>query len=310
MSLARQLFLRGSTSAWLARHMSGRRFVRRAVNRFMPGEELADAVAAGATLRDAGMKSILTLLGENVEDRAAAEVVVSHYQGAVEAIGGAGLTADLSVKPTHLGLDVGVDVAERALRAVVTRAGAAGRLVVVDMEGSEYLEATLQLYRGLRADHENVGLCLQAYLYRTGQDLDALLPLRPMIRLVKGAYREPADIAWPKKSDVDAAYLARAVRLLEATREDPGVRVGFGTHDGKMIDGIRSAAEDLGLDRDAYEIQMLYGIRRDLQASLVAEGYAVRILVSYGPHWFPWYMRRLAERPANVLFMLRSVLGS
>ena len=309
MSLARQLFLRGSTSPWLAHKLSNRRFVQRAVSRFMPGESLEAAVDAGVSLQNAGMRSILTLLGENVADRSAAEQVATHYQGVVEAIGGAGLAADLSVKPTHLGLDLGTEVAEEALRAVVVRAGAAGRLVVVDMESSAYVDATLALYRGMRANHENVGICLQAYLYRTEEDMESLLPMRPMIRLVKGAYREPDDVAWPKKPEVDAAFLARAVRLLEATKADPGVRVGFGTHDGKLIDRIQRAAADIGLERDAYEIQMLYGIRRDLQASLVSEGYAVRILISYGPHWFPWYMRRLAERPANVWFMLRSVTG-
>ncbi len=309
MSLARQMFLRGSTSPWLARQMGNRRFVQRAVNRFMPGEQLEDAVGAAATLQEAGMSSILTLLGENVADREAAEDVASHYQGAVEAIGGAGLAADLSLKPTHLGLDLGLDVAEAALRSVVTRAGAAGRLVVVDMEGSEYVDDTLELYRRIRSDHENVGICLQSYLYRTEDDLESLIPLRPMIRLVKGAYRESADIAWPKKIDVNGAFMMRAVRLLEATKADPGVRVGFGTHDGGLIGDIRRAAYDLGLERDAFEIQMLYGIRRDLQSWLVAEGCAVRILISYGPHWFPWYMRRLAERPANVWFMMRSVLG-
>ncbi|MEE8486953.1 MAG: proline dehydrogenase family protein [Gemmatimonadota bacterium] len=310
MSLAQQLMLRGSTSPWLSRQLSKRRFVQRAVQRFMPGEEMADAVGAATSLQNVGMRSILTLLGESVPDRAAADGVVNQYAALVEAIASSGLTADLSVKPTHLGLEQGSHVVEAGLRTVVARAGAAGRLVVVDMEASEYVDGTLALYRRIRADHQNVGICLQSYLYRTERDLEALLPLQPMIRLVKGAYREPEDVAWPKKSDVDDAFMARAVQLLEATRADPAVRIAFGTHDDRMIDGIRRQAADLGLARDAFEIQLLYGIRRDLQAELVAEGYAVRILISYGPNWFPWYMRRLAERPANVWFMLRSVLGS
>lgn len=310
MSIAQKLILRGSTSPWLSRQLSKRRFVQRAVQRFMPGEGMDDAVGAATGLQIAGMRSILTLLGESVLDSADADDVVNHYEGLVEAIAGSGLAADLSVKPTHLGLELGSDVVEAGLRSVVTRAGAAGRLVVIDMEASEYVDDTLELYRRIRADHQNVGICLQSYLYRTEQDLEALLPLKPMIRLVKGAYREPEDLAWPKKIDVDNAFMARAAQLLEATRADPDIRIAFGTHDDRMIDLIRRQAADLGLARDAFEIQLLYGIRRDLQAELVAEGYVVRILISYGPNWFPWYMRRLAERPANVLFMLRSVLGS
>jgi proline dehydrogenase len=310
VSIAQKLILRGSTSPWLSRQLSKRRFVQRAVQRFMPGEGMDDAVGAATGLQIAGMRSILTLLGESVLDSADADDVVNHYEGLVEAIAGSGLAADLSVKPTHLGLELGSDVVEAGLRSVVTRAGAAGRLVVIDMEASEYVDDTLELYRRIRADHQNVGICLQSYLYRTEQDLEALLPLKPMIRLVKGAYRESEDLAWPKKIDVDNAFMARAAQLLEATRADPDIRIAFGTHDDRMIDLIRRQAADLGLARDAFEIQLLYGIRRDLQAELVAEGYVVRILISYGPNWFPWYMRRLAERPANVLFMLRSVLGS
>lgn len=307
MNLVRRGLLRGSTSPWLARQMSDRAAVQRAVRRFLPGEKLDDAIAAAADLQAHGQRSILTLLGENVADRSAATAVAEHYERAVEAIGEAGLSADLSVKPTHLGLDLGSDVAEKGLRSVVQRAGAAGRLIAVDMEDSGYVDATLSMYRSVRADHENVGLCLQAYLYRTEDDLRELLPLQPMIRLVKGAYREAADVAWPRKSDVDTAYLARARELLEALREHHGLRVAFGTHDRHMIDGIRGMAAERGIDRDAFEIQMLYGIRRELQRELTGEGYSVRILVSYGEEWFPWYMRRLAERPANVWFMMRSM---
>ena len=309
MSLARKALLRCSTSPWLARQMSDRRFVRRAVRRFMPGEELGDAVMAAASLRADGLRSILTLLGENVLSGEEAMAVADAYARAIESIAESGLSADLSVKPTHLGLDLGPEVAEAGLRDVVTRAGAAGRLVAIDMEASAYVDRTIDLYRRLRGDHENVGLCLQAYLYRTEDDLASLLPLRPMIRLVKGAYREPDDVAWPAKSEVDAAYVARAGELLEALREEPGVRVAFGTHDAALIDAIRKMASDRGVERDAFEIQMLYGIRREMQRRLAAEGYVVRVLVSYGDHWFPWYMRRLAERPANIWFVAKSLFG-
>ncbi|MFW6083670.1 MAG: proline dehydrogenase family protein [Gemmatimonadota bacterium] len=316
MSLVRQLLLRASTSPRLARQMSERRFVQRAVRRFLPGEELSDAIAAAEELRADGLRSLLTLLGENVDTPDDAVAVAAAYSRAIEAIASAGLEADLSVKPTHLGLDLGPEVAEAGLREVVARAGAAGRLVAIDMEASDYVDDTLRLYRRLRADHHNVGVCLQAYLHRTEDDLASLLPLGPMIRLVKGAYREPEEVAMSRKAEVDAAYLARAAELLDALktgsdrgRGTDGVRVAFGTHDEKMIDAVRSMAADRELPRDAFEFQMLYGIRRELQKTLAREGYAVRVLVSYGDNWFPWYMRRLAERPANLWLLLRNLLG-
>lgn len=309
MSLARRLLLSASTSPWLARQMSDRRAVQRAVRRFMPGEQLSDAVAASERLRADGLHTLLTLLGENVENSDEAVAVADAYADAVEAIAQAGLSSDLSVKPTHLGLDLGAEVAEAGLRDIVARAGAAGRLVAIDMEASVYVDRTLELYRRLRSDHENVGLCLQAYLHRTEEDLRSLLPLKPMIRLVKGAYREPEDVAWPRKQDVDAAFVARAGELLDAAHYDPATRVAFGTHDEAMIDSVRSMAAERGMERDAFEFQMLYGIRRDLQQNLASEGYAVRVLISYGSQWFPWYMRRLAERPANVWFVVKSLFS-
>ena len=309
MSLARRLLLSASTSPWLARQMSDRRAVQRAVRRFMPGEKLSDAVTASERLRADGLHTLLTLLGENVENSEEAVAVADAYADAVEAIAQAGLSSDLSVKPTHLGLDLGAEVAEAGLRDIVARAGAAGRLVAIDMEASVYVDRTLELYRRLRSDHENVGLCLQAYLHRTEEDLRSLLPLKPMIRLVKGAYREPEDVAWPRKQDVDAAFVARAGELLDAVQDDPATRVAFGTHDEAMIDSVRSMAAERGMERDAFEFQMLYGIRRDLQQNLASEGYAVRVLISYGSQWFPWYMRRLAERPANVWFVVKSLFS-
>ena len=264
---------------------------------------------AAAALRADGLRAILTLLGENVSTAEQAMAVAAAYARAVEAIAEAGLSSDLSVKPTHLGLDLGEEIAEAGLRDIAARAGAAGRLVAVDMESSTYVEPTIGIYRRLLTDHDNVGICLQAYLYRTADDLAALLPHRPMIRLVKGAYRESEDVAWPRKADVDAAYVARAGELLDGLARDAGLRVAFGTHDRTMIDAIRSMATERGIDRDAFEIQMLYGIRRELQRELAAGGYVVRVLVSYGDHWFPWYMRRLAERPANVWFVAKSLFG-
>jgi proline dehydrogenase len=177
------------------------------------------------------------------------------------------------------------------------------------MEDSSYVDRTLVLYRRLREDHTNVVLCLQAYLYRTAGDLESLLSLAPAIRLVKGAYKEPRDLAYHRKKDVDANFLALADVLLQARKRDPGVRVFLGTHDTQLLGAIFHRAAALGLPKDALEVQMLYGIQREAQIQLAAEGYPVRVLISYGDSWFPWYMRRLAERPANVSFLLRSLVS-
>jgi proline dehydrogenase len=308
MGLARALLLKGSESEWLAEQASQRRFVQRATRRFMPGESMDDALDAARDLSERGMASILTLLGENVEDEAAAESVASAYEELLSRRPDTGLDLDISVKPTHLGLEVGLEVAARNLQRLARAASERDALVVIDMESSAFLPPTLELYRALRAKHENAGVCLQAYLYRTPSDLEILLPLKPMIRLVKGAYKEPSEIAYPRKRDVDTAFGRLAGQLLEAAREGQA-QVAFGTHDEKLIHEINRMAAGMGCPRDGYEIQMLYGIRRDLQARLVEDGYRVRVLVSYGTHWFPWYMRRLAERPANVGFVLRSLFG-
>jgi proline dehydrogenase len=308
MGLARALLLKGSESEWLAEQASQRRFVQRATRRFMPGESMDDALDAARDLSERGMASILTLLGENVEDEAAAESVASAYEELLSRRPDTGLDLDISVKPTHLGLEVGLEVAARNLQRLARAASERDALVVIDMESSAFLPPTLELYRALRAKHENAGVCLQAYLYRTPADLEILLPLKPMIRLVKGAYKEPSEIAYPRKRDVDTAFGRLAGQLLEAAREGQA-QVAFGTHDEKLIHEINRMAAGMGCPRDGYEIQMLYGIRRDLQARLVEDGYRVRVLISYGTHWFPWYMRRLAERPANVGFVLRSLFG-
>ena len=310
MDLARHLLLRGSESRWLRSHLAHRPFVHRAVRRFMPGEELGNAIEAARELAPDQLATIITLLGENVESAAEAAGVAAAYAGAIEAISATGLDADLSVKPTHLGLDLGEQLAFDNLDTLIAEAGAAGRLVAVDMESTDYLDRTLELYRALRDRHENVGICLQAYLFRTEADLDSLLELGPTIRLVKGAYNEPATLAFPGKADVDLNYLLLADRLLQARQSDPRVRIAFGTHDERMIDSIIGRVEELGLPPDACEFQMLYGIGRKLQLRLAAAGHPVRVLISYGSHWFPWYMRRLAERPANVGFVLRSLVRS
>lgn len=307
MGLARAVLLKGSESRWLAEQLSRRRFLRRATARFMPGESMDDALAAAGSLGESGISAILTLLGENVGNEEAAAAVVQEYATLLTRGADSALDADISVKPTHLGLDLGFDIAAANLRALASGAAARGRLVAVDMESTAYCDATLDLYRVLRAEYENVGICLQSYLYRSEADLESLLPLAPMVRLVKGAYKEAPEHAYPKKTDVDANFRRLSRTLLEAAREG-AARVAFGTHDPEMIFGINRDAADMNCARETYEFQMLYGIQRDLQVSLAGSGYRMRVLISYGAHWFPWYMRRLAERPANVGFVLRSLV--
>jgi proline dehydrogenase len=309
MGIARRLLLRGSESRWLADQFARRAFARRAVTRFMPGEELSAALEAADKLRGGGISTILTLLGENVEEGEQATLVVNEFLDALDRIEERKLDAYLSLKPTHCGLDLGFQAAYENLRTLIGRSAERGRPVVIDMESSQYLEATLDLYRRLRAAHANVGVCIQSYLYRSAGDLDSLLSLEPMIRLVKGAYKEPAEVAYPSKRDVDANFLRLADRLLDAVARGRQVRVAFGTHDLRLIAEVNRRAAAMGVAPDAYEIQMLYGIQREAQRQLATAGYRMRVLISYGEQWFPWYMRRLAERPANVLFVLRNLIA-
>lgn len=302
-SLSSRVLLRASESTWLAGQVQRRTFTRRAVRRFMPGESVADAVAAAAGLRDSGLGAIFTQLGENVTSEDDARAVGKHYREVLRVIAAERLAAQISVKPTQLGLDVDRDLCHESLDALL---GAADGTVWVDMEDSRCTEVTLDLIQTVAATHRNVGVCLQAYLYRTKEDLAALHETDVAIRLVKGAYNEPASIAYPRKRDVDQSYRDLAEQLLRR-RQANGPAPVFGTHDLNLVRHIEGVSRDLKLARDAYEVHMLYGIRSQEQQRLAASGTVVRVLVSYGNAWFPWYMRRLAERPANVWFVVKSL---
>lgn len=306
MGLARRLLLRASRSAFLARQLRDRRFFQGAVKRFMPGEELEDALRATAEFAQAGIGTVLTELGEQVTNRTEAEAVREHYLGVLDKIRERRLPAEVSVKLSHLGLDIDPAWCLANVRALAARAAERGGFLWVDMEESWYVDRTLALYRQIRAERANVGVAMQAYLRRTPADLDALLPLKPAVRLVKGAYNEPADVAFPRKADTDAQYFACAERLLTAAREG-GTRAVFGTHDLPLIRRIRARAVDLRVTSDRFEIHMLYGIKAREQRALKSDGAKVSVLISYGHAWFAWYMRRLAERPANVWFVLRNL---
>ena len=306
--MLRNALLWASKNPFLAQRLPTYGFVRRATRRFMPGETLEDALREARRLKGDGAPTTFTLLGENVTTPREADAVAEHYLEVLEAVRAHGLDTEVSVKPTQLGLDLGTDLARRRLERIV-RACNPGALVWVDMESSAYVDATLALFRSVREDHENVGLCLQAYLQRTQKDLEGLLPLRPAIRLVKGAYKEPPEVAFPRKADVDQNFIRLAGTMLKARAAGGAGRPVIGTHDPRMIGEANRMAHELGLPKDAYEIAMLYGIQTAEQERLVRTGHTLRVLVAYGSHWFPWYMRRLAERPANVWFVMKQLVG-
>lgn len=299
----RPLLLRSSRSPWLADQFRRRAFARRAVRRFVPGEAPEAALDAADRIAVDGCGAVLTQLGERTTSRDDALAVRDHYLGLLATIQQRGAAAQISVKPTHLGLDVDPEGCAESLIALAALAEETGSFVWIDMEESIYVDRTLELFRRARAEHRAVGICLQAYLRRTPEDLESLLPLAPAIRLVKGAYREPEDVAFSRRLEIDAAFLALAGRLLDQVSS--GALPVFGTHDLELVGRIAAAAPR-DLPPHAYEVHMLYGIQTQAQRSLAQSGLRVRVLVSYGTHWFAWYMRRLAERPVNLWYLLKS----
>jgi proline dehydrogenase len=307
MSLLRRAFLAGSTNRWLREQATRRAFVRRSVSRFMPGERVEDAVRAASALRSQRITTILTRLGENISRPEEAEEVTSHYLDVLEKVASAGLDAQISVKPTQLGLDQDPKLCEANLGRLVDCAEKLSNFVWIDMESSPYVDPTLALYRKMRERSPRIGVALQAYLYRTAKDVEDLLPLGAALRLVKGAYLEPPSVAFPKKADVDENFYRLARRLLSEEARKPGAVLHIATHDVALTDRLIRVIEDEKVPASAYEFAMLYGIQRSQQQRLAREGRRLRVLISYGDYWFPWYMRRLAERPANVLFVARNL---
>jgi proline dehydrogenase len=273
----------------------------------MPGEEFDAALKAAIDFKAQGIGSLFTRLGENVKDLSEASAVVEHYESVLASLGSAGVEADISVKPTHLGLDIDAKATFANLQRLATAAEKAGSFLWIDMEGSAYTEATLDLYRRVRADHARTGVCLQAYLHRTADDVVKLMPLEPAIRLVKGAYSEPPDRAYTSTRDVYANYLALCTFMQPEVKRGR-LRLVLGTHDVELIDHADRFGRALGLEHSQIEVNMLYGIRTDQQVRLAAEGYVVKTLIAYGDAWYTWYLRRLAERPANVLFVARQLI--
>lgn len=274
----------------------------------MPGERLEDALAAAAELQRVGVGVVLTRLGENVTDTAAANETATHYVTVAKELKRLGIDGDISVKLTQLGLDIDPQRCQATLLMLADETSGRGIRLWIDMEQSFYVERTLDMRRALRA-YPHAGVCLQAYLRRTADDLAALAPLGGGIRLVKGAYREAPSVAFPRKHDVDENYVTLAIEMLAGARNS-GLRCVFGTHDQHLIARIQRHADAAGVPRDAFEFHMLYGIQRSEQVRLARQGYRVKVLISYGEQWFPWYMRRLAERPANLMFLARSMFSS
>jgi proline dehydrogenase len=303
----RRVFLWAARNRWLKERLPKLRFMRRAVRRFMPGETLADALAAALPLQAAGIATLYTRLGENLEHVDEAEEVAAHYIDAIDRIVAAGIAGEISVKPTQLGLDLDPDLCFGHLVRLAEHAAAAGSYLWIDMEGSAYTDATIGLYERLRTVQPRTGICLQAYLRRTAADIERLRPLDPAIRLVKGAYDEKESIAYRNRRNVDSNFVGLAVSFLVDGR-GRSIRLGLGTHDVALIEQIAEQVKAAGIGRDGFEVEMLYGVRTDQQYRLAKAGYRVQTLIAYGEHWYPWYMRRLAERPANVWFVMRQML--
>lgn len=296
---------------WLKEHLPQLPFARRAVRRFMPGEQVEDAVAAADRLDAEGFGVLFTHLGENIAERSEADAVAAHYHDVLERsrrrVAGGARPIEISVKPTQLGLDVDEAVCVRHCEELARHAQDTGTWLWLDMEGSGYAEPTVALYERLKRGHPKVGIALQAYLRRTAADVERLLPLDPCVRLVKGAYDEPATVAFRDRSVVNASYQALAERLARSAGAGRA-RLCLGTHDAALVERISRAVEGDGVPRSATEVHMLYGIREDELRRFRDQGYRCFSLVAYGEFWYAWYMRRLAERPANVVFALRQLL--
>jgi proline dehydrogenase len=300
--MLRTLLLELGKSSRLRRWIASNGTTRRLARRYVPGEDLAQAIEAARTCNRAGMTATLDHLGENVLTREDAERARASYTGALDRIAAEDIDANVSLKLTHLGLDLGDEFCTDQLRILTRRAAELRNFVRVDMEGSAYTGRTIRIVRQARAETDAVGTVIQAYLYRSEEDMRDLLSIGCRIRLVKGAYKEPSQIAFPRKKEVDANYVKLMKILLPS-----GIYHAIATHDPKMVEAtIRFAAEH-GITKDKFEFQMLYGIRTDLQTRLVRQGYRVRVYIPFGQDWFPYLMRRLAERPANLLFFARNL---
>lgn len=308
MSIGRSILLAAAKSQALNNFALKSRVVKRATKAFMPGERPEDALDAGAALVTDGRSLLYTKLGEAITALAEAEKVRDHYLWFFDQLALRKLAAQVSIKPTQLGLDQSEAKCLEYCLALAAKAESVGSALWIDMEDHTYVDRTLALYEAVKRKHPKTGLALQAYLFRTPKDLERLRPLKPVLRMVKGAYAEPANVAYPKKSDTDAAYETMSRTMIDWAKKGECTPI-FGTHDIPLLQRLIAYADGAGLAKGKYEIHMLYGIREKEQARFRREGHAVTTLISYGDAWFRWYMRRLAERPANILFVAKSFFG-
>jgi proline dehydrogenase len=283
------------------------RAMRPLVSRFMPGETLEEAMVAVRRLKSEGTPVIMTYLGENVDSDSDAEETVAEYERLFAALKKDAPDAHVSIKLTQFGWDVDKKRALERVRRMVQLAETNAMTLAVDIESSPYVESTVGAYEQLARESRSVALCLQAYLHRTPTDIERLLAVKPYVRLVKGAYREGDAVAIQGRKDIDARYRALASTLLNAGKQ--GARVVFGTHDLRLVEQVRGDARDLGVPESAFEIQMLYGIQDAGRRTLAADGLKTRVLISYGKAWYPWFMRRLAEKPRNLMFVARNLFS-
>jgi len=304
-NLLRSAFLALSEQKTLRSFSERSSLGRKLSSRFVAGTQVADAIAVAQKINGEGISVTLDALGENVSRPSQAIHASEIYQALLDEIGRLKLDANVSLKLTQMGMDLPDGVAERIVTQLAQQATAIGSFVRVDMEGSTYTQATIDLVRRIHSmpGHESIGVVIQSYLRRSESDIRTLMQEGIRVRLCKGAYQEPAEIAFPAKSDVDANYLHLAKILLTS-----GIFHGFASHDEAIIDAIKAFANEQNIDRSSFEFQMLYGIRRDLQTALVRDGYRVRVYVPFGEEWYPYFMRRLAERPANVIFLAKNLI--
>ena len=304
MTFLRSSLLWASRNARIEGVVRSSRAMRPLISRFMPGEEVSDALRAVRELNQDGTPAILTYLGENVSTTAAADATVAEYERLFAALRKENAASHVSIKLTQFGLDMDERATLERVRRLVRIADANRTTLAIDMEASSYVEATVEAYESLAAESRNVALCIQAYLHRTPRDIQRLLAVNPTIRLVKGAYREGGDVALQKRADVDQRYRMLARELLGS-----GAHVVFGTHDLPLVAQIRQDARELGVSENSFEGQMLYGIQDAGRRALAADGIRTRVLISYGRAWYPWFMRRLAEKPSNLLLVGRNLLS-
>ena len=309
MGISRNILLWASRNEYLKIHVPKMKFVQKAVKRFMPGEKVEDALQSTRELLKHNIPTTFTHLGENITTIQEAESNAQHYLELLDRINKENLDIEISLKLTHIGLDLSMDKTIEHFSKIAEKASALNNTVFIDIEDSSYVDKTINFYRKITSKHNNVGICLQAYLYRTMDDIRNLLDINSAIRLVKGAYKEPATIAFKKLSQVNENYLGLS-RLLLQQINDKNFRVAFATHDLILQEHIKNESKNLCLGKEKLEFQMLYGIKTSEQYKLATDGYKIRTLISYGEHWYPWYMRRLAERPANVGFVLKNIFSN